>query len=280
MATIDNNIYKYTLGEKIFGSIGKRIVYPVNIYYEEVDKEWSNFQINMCGRKETFWVYNNSLRKEEIESIVSESIVSSKINGHSYIRNDSKVCEGDIVIDAGGCEGIFTRYALLCGAKKVYVFEPYEEFAIALQRTFRKEIDEKRVEIVRKALSDKKKTVCFQVDESMKCANRIEEENTTIHSEVECISLDEFVDSHKLSQVNYVKMDIEGEEINAVYGCKRTIQRFNPKFMIAIYHAYENGFLLQRNLLSVSDKYEVSFSGCYKFEEPYRPYMLIAHTKE
>lgn len=278
MAIICNNAYKFSLSEKISESLFLNIEYPIKVKFTLESDKWFSFSIKILGEECIFWVYNNSLQRGEIKSIVRESLVSSKINGHSYIRKEVKIHKDDIVIDAGGCEGIFTRYALLCGASKVYIFEPFEEFAIGLERTFKKEIKEKRVEVVRMALSDKSKEVSFFIDEDMKCGNKIDSgrENAN-NNKVKCISLDEFVDSSGISKVDHIKMDIEGEEINAICGCKKVIELQSPNLLIAIYHNYINGIRLYADIKKINQEYNMLLAGCWKTEKPARPYMLIGY---
>lgn len=277
MAIICNNAYKFSLCERASESLFLNIKYPIKVKFTVESDKWFNFSTKILGKECTFWVYNNSLQRGEIKSIVRESLVSSKINGHSYIRKEAKIHKDDIVIDAGGCEGIFTRYALLCGVSKVYIFEPFEEFAIGLERTFKEEIKEKRVEVVRKALSDKSKEVSFFIDEDMKCGNKIDSGGGVDNNKVKCISLDEFVDLSGISKVDYIKMDIEGEEINAICGCKNVIKENLPNLLIAIYHDYENGIRLHTDIKKIYQEYNILFTGCWKTERPARPYMLIGY---
>lgn len=46
-------------------------------------------------------------------------------------------------------------------------------------------------------------------------------------------SLDEFLQSNK---VTFIKMDIEGAELKALIGAKKTIKKYKPKLAICIYH--------------------------------------------
>ena len=70
-------------------------------------------------------------------------------------------------------------------------------------------------------------------------------------------------------------MDIEGEEIKATLGAKETIRANSPKLLIATYHEYENAMKIS-DILCENSKYMVWFSGCWKFEKPYRPYLTLA----
>ena len=51
--------------------------------------------------------------------------------------------------------------------------------------------------------------------------------------EIETISIDEMLDGN---EATYIKMDIEGSELEALEGCKNTILKYKPKLAISVYH--------------------------------------------
>lgn len=61
-------------------------------------------------------------------------------------------------------------------------------------------------------------------------------EKTETSIEVPCISIDDFVREHNITELGLIKMDIEGGEQQALIGAKESIKRFKPKLMIPIYH--------------------------------------------
>ena len=53
---------------------------------------------------------------------------------------------------------------------------------------------------------------------------------------VETISIDDLASNEKLKRVDFIKMDIEGAELEALRGAERTIRQFRPKMAISLYH--------------------------------------------
>jgi hypothetical protein len=47
-------------------------------------------------------------------------------------------------------------------------------------------------------------------------------------------TLDDFVQNHLLTRLDFIKMDIEGSEVFALAGGQKTIQRFRPILMIEL----------------------------------------------
>ena len=50
------------------------------------------------------------------------------------------------------------------------------------------------------------------------------------------ISIDDFVRIEQVHEVDFIKIDIEGAEVNALKGARNTIKQFSPKLAIASYH--------------------------------------------
>ena len=191
-----------------------------------------------------------------------------------------KIHEGDIIVDGGGCEGFFTRYALNKGAGMVIVFEPYSELAEGLEETFKTEINSGKVKIIRKALGKTENISYIYTDNQMVCATSMikPNENRDVVSEhiVETVCLDEILTSLNIDRVDLIKMDIEGAEIEAIMGMENILKKQKPKLMIATYHEYENTIILDDFCQKVQKDYYRKCVGCYMFEKQERPYLFLA----
>jgi len=194
-------------------------------------------------------------------------------NPHSYESVLTPVRRGDHVIDAGACAGFFTRHALRKGAAKVYAFEPHPALAEALCRTFAAEISSGSVVVVPAALTDTVGSGYLQGDLDYICETRLSE---TGQLQVNKLTLDEFVINYRVERLDYIKMDIEGEELKALTISARTLARFRPRLSIAVYHQPETAASLRQWLARDCAFYEVGFGGRYMFELPHRPFMLYA----
>ncbi len=59
------------------------------------------------------------------------------------------------------------------------------------------------------------------------------------------------------SKVDYIKFDVEGNELLAIEGAKNTISRHKPKMCIAAYHRSEDLFTLPTKILSLCSDYKI-----------------------
>lgn len=73
-------------------------------------------------------------------------------------------------------------------------------------------------------------------------------------------TLDDYVQSQSLNSVDFVKMDIEGYEINALNGATNLVQEFKPKLAISGYHRFEDLWEIPFKIKELNSNYNLFFS--------------------
>jgi len=76
---------------------------------------------------------------------------------------------------------------------------------------------------------------------------------------VPTITLDDYVIQNHLTRVDFIKMDIEGAELAALAGASRTIQHFQPKLAICLYHKWDDPITIPRFIRSLGVEYAFGF---------------------
>lgn len=147
-------------------------------------------------------------------------------------RAGVEVESGDVVIDGGGCWGDTALY-FAQRAKRVFCFECIPANLkvlgenLALNPGLRSSI-----QVVPKALWNRSgETFTF---EYLGAGSRPASSGKGIQVETE--SIDEFVSKNSLPRVDFIKMDIEGAELEALRGAEQTIRKYHPKLAISVYH--------------------------------------------
>ena len=194
---------------------------------------WSNCE-NLCWVK---WFL-----KEQLEEKVYDCF------------DPAKVKPGDVVIDVGAHIGTFTRFALKRDARLVIAFEPDQDLIILFKQNFEKEIRSKKVILIEAAAWDSPGTLKFITMEGTSSASRV---NNAGEIEVPAITIDDTIKSLELDRVDFIKMDIEGAERNAVAGASKTISHSRPRMALSIYHLEDDPDVIPALVLDAYQDYKI-----------------------
>jgi len=145
---------------------------------------------------------------------------------------------GDVVLDIGAYVGTFTVKAAIAVGKRGLVV------AVEPDRTNMKyaQLNCQRynnVEYVSKVIKDKKGMGRLYLSNGSACHSLVYPHNRSV--DVESTTIDSLVEELKLPKVNLIKMDIEGANLMALEGAKKTLKRPEIKLALACYHKQPNG---------------------------------------
>lgn len=133
-----------------------------------------------------------------------------------------KIKKGAIVFDIGANAGFFTLLASLLAGKegKVFSFEPFPKNIFFLKKHLELNGSE-NVAVVENAVSDKSGQDFFLENESSAQGKLSPSGNLSVTT----ITIDDWIDKGWLPVPNYIKIDVEGAEINAVRGMKNLLEK-------------------------------------------------------
>jgi len=178
------------------------------------------------------------------------------------------VSEGDVIIDCGANMGFFSAVASSKGAT-VYAFEPFEH---VIENYLSKiAISNPNINICKLALSDKEETLSFvQNFERIDCGRLLKSPFAKSGQDiitVQAIPLDTFVERNNISQVDFIKADIEGAERYLLMGAKQVLEEFSPKISICTYHLPDDPQVLRQLILDANPNYiiEERFKKMYAY---------------
>lgn len=167
-----------------------------------------------------------------------------------------KAKEGDVVLDLGGCWGDTAIYfADIVGESgKVYSFE----FIPSNITVFKKNLElndvlSEIITIVPQPVSNISDVDVYYYDNGP--SSKISSvEKLDVNGVVKTLSIDDFVLRNNINKVDFIKMDIEGAELTALEGAKKTIRTFKPKLAVAIYHSDHDFFTIPQFLHNLGYK--------------------------
>lgn len=164
------------------------------------------------------------------------------VQDFDYYQHFYKVKENDVVIDAGANNGhlsiLFSK--LIKDKGIVYAFEPDRFNIESINKNIKLNTDlPQNIKILDLLLWDKNELLDFYEAGTVGSSAVWIPDNEKVVKK-QAVSIDNWVKENNITQLDFIKMDIEGAEIEALDGCVETIQKLKPNFAIASYH-YVNG---------------------------------------
>jgi FkbM family methyltransferase len=181
----------------------------------------------------------------------------------------AKLCDRNkCAVDAGANLGTIT-YFLARYSSHVYAYEPNPELALHLRRAF-----DRRVTVIQAALSDTEGTAILRVP----CYGGVPMHGlaSIVQNFKDSDSVQEFcvpvrrLDDENLTNIGFLKIDVEQNEENVLYGARQLITRQRPNVLLEVTpklyskplkefladffaQGYQGYFLYDRQLLKIED---------------------------
>lgn len=197
----------------------------------------------------------------ELRVICTEQLVDGLNSYRQYLttRNGVNISpkHGDVVLDCGACIGDFSvLFAGMVGTRgQVHAFDPiplHNRYCKLQARLNPGIASVMHFNVLAVGDHTSKATHpivdCDQIDPG----HRVDEDS------FDCTSLDDYADEH-LQRVDFIKMDIEGAEMDAIEGAANTIRRFKPRLAISGYHKPADLWEIPQKLRSLNPGYELTF---------------------
>jgi FkbM family methyltransferase len=160
-----------------------------------------------------------------------------------YETQEVAIRPGDVVLDIGAFVGTFTRVALSKGAAGVWAIEPSAASAACLEKTFASEISAGRVHVLKVAAWSTKGLlrfegggIMFRVADTAAPGKAEPAAAPEASVEIPATTIDALIAEEGISRVDFIKMDIEGSEREALKGAATVIAQQGPKIAMALYH--------------------------------------------
>lgn len=205
---------------------------------EELKKEHTDAMIiigTMKGCKEIEGALNQCFPKEQVFPFAVDILEQKKDEQYFDPEIIHFQPQGEIFVD-GGSYDFETSEILMSktGVNRIYAFEP-DPINAARVRERIAAYKETEIMFHEKGLWDKEETVAF--DASGKDAARIMDIAAEDRdSRIRTAALDDVTEQ----DATFIKLDIEGAELKALQGARKTIQKNRPKLAICVYHKPED----------------------------------------
>ena len=175
-----------------------------------------------------YWIPNRDI------DTLAETLVEQQ---NDVYEGPVGVRAGDVVLDCGANVGAYTRHALDRGAKVVVAIEMAPESLECLRRNLEREVTGGRVIIYPKGVWNKDDELQLSTgDDWASTASSVVLDRGRRGPKVPLTTIDKLVAELQLLRVDFIKMDIEGAEMQALEGARDTVRRFHPRMAISVEH--------------------------------------------
>ncbi|TLT08737.1 FkbM family methyltransferase [Aliarcobacter thereius] len=233
----------------LFKSLGHRYIkLPMNNQsYQDFIKRVNTNPLNASIVEEKFkpmahkYINKYKLNDFGLELFTTDGFLINFLYNKQYSYKNSdieiKILENDVVLDCGSCWGDNALYFAKEVGKNGHIvaFEFDDNNLEIFNKNLEINHDIKNITIIKNALDN-------SVDKEL---NFISNNGGTRISDkgenpVKTTTIDKIFADLNLKRVDFIKMDIEGFELQALEGAINTIKEFKPKLAISLYHKYKD----------------------------------------
>lgn len=225
-------------------------------YYSEANllKSDSGLDLYVLG-EEQIWTSRNSLWSIAFENAEQENTI--------YENSRIRISSGDVVLDVGAHVGLFTKRALREGPSLVVAIEPSPLSVECLRRNLVREVASGRVLVYPKGVWNEEKHLEMSLSEGVSGEDSfVHESQNAKKILLPVTTIDKLARELNLQRVDFIKMDIEGSERQALAGAAETIKRFHPRMAICVYHLPDDPAVIPEIIRGIDSTYRWECGVC------------------
>jgi FkbM family methyltransferase len=255
---IKNELKKHINNELIYN-------FECELYYSYIFdiEEYKSYLIENIDN--IMELYNNL--EDDFSRITLENVIEGRLSGdleyfkkvfvpnQYFCENIIKLSNDEVFLDIGACDGDSLKDIVKRTNgkfKAIYCFEPDKQCLIELNKT-KEKIKLPNINIIDKGAWDRIEIFNFSSDSEHGASKIVEDENNLTNNTIETVQIDDIVKE----KVTFIKMDIEGAELNALKGAKNIISKYKPTLAICVYHKNEDFIEISKYIRSLVPNYKL-----------------------
>jgi len=211
--------------------------------------------------------FKKSENNQTFYKIIAECLIADG----PYQHASAFLKHRDVVVDIGANIGMFSLFANKFFDCKCYAFEPVKETVNFLKKNIKLNHAEQKIDVVPYALSDRECDVDIQIGKNTAGSSFVQKIDCIGTEKIHCITLDQWAKENHISQIDFIKADIEGAERYMLAGATKVLQKIAPKLSICTYHLPDDPQVLEEIILNANPKYKVEHANNFKKLYAYVP---------
>lgn len=253
ISIVDDDAYQAVYRRLIGGGIHEDQIWNMGRFIERLtvdffikNRDKYRAVYNMLGDAVSKQVYLERMKRVYLLNDLSE--IASPSN-EEYFDKVNVITENEVFVDCGGFDGRTSlRFIERCNGKyeKVIIFEP----EACKRELIEQNLAGEKYLLYPYGVWSEENRLYFEARGDV--TSHITEKKSGYTIQV--VPLDHYV---YYETPTLIKMDIEGAELEALIGGKRTIQTYRPKLVICIYHKPEDLFEIPLYIKALNDNYNL-----------------------
>lgn len=236
------------------------------LYYSTAWKNIEKYEKFIIQREnverlgQPFHVYNLRELGHDVNLLYSAAGIFINYDLEQYQYKDKVfVKRGDYVIDGGACYGDTAIYFadIVKDKGHVFSFEFMQENLDLYNRNM--ELNPRlkdNIELIKRPLGANS-TNKFYAVESGPGTYLTASEPENYSEEYTTISIDDLIKEKNIEKLDFIKLDIEGSELDTLKGASKSIQKFRPNLAICVYHKRSDLWEIPKYLKELVPEYEL-----------------------
>ena len=195
---------------------------------------------------------------ENAVDVVWPDIVDILSENH-YEFNQAALKPGDIVLDCGANIGTFALFAVprVTPGGHLLCIEP-EQATREILRANLSQFPSQAYSITERPVYKKEQAMQLTVRRDVFTGHALTRDASPMDyptEQVITITIDELMRLQKIPRVDFIKMDIEGAEVDALLGARETLRRWKPRLAISAYHTLRHFYEIPRVIHEINPSY-------------------------
>lgn len=215
-------------------------------YYKKFYIEPHNIYVRIKSENYSF-IYRSS-DYDDLNMMCRENLAFWESKSRKIFSQLSKT--SNVVFDIGSYSGIYTLLAAKSNNNvKTYSFEPNPELFIILSKNIKiNRLKNSKIETLALDENEGVATLYINHERFSSAASLKKNSNQGASFQVKKTTLDSFVNREKITNIDLMKIDVEGYEINVLKGSLKSLTNFRP--IILMESLSKDSLLEQKNFLT------------------------------
>lgn len=249
-------LVSYPWDSEKFAGIRERSLRGLSVKTQ--DTEFGIEQIQTPGRD--FWI------KKSGADMDGKSLVGWVLAEQEWlaaVAPEQGVRPGDVVMDVGAHIGTFGDEALRRGASKVIMVEPDPTNIECIRRNYKDEIAAGKVILIPEGAWSSQTVLEFNRGVANSgTGSLVVTESGGNKIRIPVRTIDAMLESAGISKVDFIKMDIEGAEREALKGAEQTLKKHQPRLLLDMYHLIDDAVVLPALIQKLNPAYRAECAAC------------------